>query len=457
MKKPVKKSSRENIYSLVGFGKVFRFTFIQTLKNKSFILVAVIMILMMAMMKPLMYLMTKSGESAKQRTEASLDNVEADKLTIYNETQFLFDTDMELAPMADSRPKDAVKNENVRFLNQDEASEEELLGALGAKDILVVIRAEGTGYKVNGIIADKSDITVKSLDRATEYVQERFEKIRQAQMKLDQTTIQSISSGVSTGSVLTENDYRNEKSYTMNSTEYNGLVVGFSLIVMIVTSLAATYIITSVNEEKQSKLAESLLVSVRPMALLMGKVVSMLCFVAATLVLGVIFAFISELVMEKALHLDLSNVGQGGINFAIFTSYGVKGMIIQVGEVLLALVSFGVLSGIMGSACAKIEDQQNASTTVMMLTMIGYFGAVMLGMNPDYGMISALVPPVSFFSAPAAYIGGRIGIGVLLGSFAIQIVLLIALVILAARTYRNLLLSDSSKPKLASIFAAAKY
>ena len=457
MKKPVKKSSRENIYSLTGFGKVFGFTLKQTLKNKSFIVVAIVMILMMGMMKPFMYLMTKSGENAKQRTEASLDNVEADKLTIYNETQFVFDQAMEIVPGTNDRPSGAVKNENIKFLNIDEGNEDDLIAALGPKDILVIIRGESAGYKVNGIIADKSDITVKSLDRATDYVQERFEKIRQAQMKLDQQTIQSISSGVSTGSVLSENEYKDEQNYTMSAPEYNGLVIGFSIIVMIVASLAASYIIASVNEEKQSKLAESLLVSVRPMALLMGKVISMLCFVAATIVLGVFCAFISEMIMEKAMHLDLSKIGQGGINFAIFTSYGVKGLVVQIAEILLALCSFGVLSGILGSACAKVEDQQNATTTVTMITMIGYLGAVMLGLKPDYGMISALVPPISFFSAPAAYLGGRVGLEIMLLSFAIQIVILVALVILAAKTYRNLLLSDSSKPKLASIFAAAKY
>ena len=53
-------------------------------------------------------------------------------------------------------------------------------------------------------------------------------------------------------------------------------------------------------------------------------------------------------------------------------------------------------------------------------------------------------------------IGGRINIGILLASYAIQVVLLVGLVMLSAKTYRNLLLSDSSKPKLAAIFKAAK-
>ncbi len=72
-------------------------------------------------------------------------------------------------------------------------------------------------------------------------------------------------------------------------------------------------------------------------------------------------------------------------------------------------------------------------------------------------LIGSLVPPFSFFMAPEAYVAGRISIGILLLSFAIQIAILIGLLVLGAKTYRNLLLSDSSKPKLAAIFAAAKH
>ena len=193
------------------------------------------------------------------------------------------------------------------------------------------------------------------------------------------------------------------------------------------------------------------------MALLMGKVLGMLSFVACTIILGVCCAYISELIMTRVMELDLSNLNQGGVNFAIFTSHGVKGMIIQVVEIFLALCSFGVLSGILGSACGKVEDQQNATTVVTTITMLGYMGAILISMKPEYATLSALVPPLSFFTAPAAYIGGRVGLEILLLSFAIQIAILIGLVILAAKTYRNLLLSDSSKPKLSSIFAAAKY
>ena len=155
-------NSRENIYSLVGFGKVFRFTFQQTIKNKSFLTVAIVMILMMGLIKPLMYVMAKSNQSsAEKMMSASLENIEADKLYILNETDFVIDKEMQKVPSMGKTKEGTVKSENVVIYNKGEADEEKLLDGLTSKDILVIIRPEASGYKVNGIIADSTDVKIE--------------------------------------------------------------------------------------------------------------------------------------------------------------------------------------------------------------------------------------------------------------------------------------------------------
>ena len=449
--------SRENIYSLKGFGKVFRFTLKQTLKNKGFMITAVMMILMMACMKPMMYGFTKSGMNAAQESMGSkLAEIEADKMYIYNETDYSMDKSVFTPDLGKPQEK-GLRIDNVKVYNKSESSEEQLLKELGAKDVLVVIRTETQKYTVNAIVSDSSEVTVKSMDTAADYVQIGFEDARKNQMKLDPATLKSLSSGVSTGSILTETEMRAEADKTMSLREFGAIIMGFALIIVLVSSLSSSYIIASVNEEKSSKLAESLLVSVRPMALLMGKIVGMLSFVIGTILLGVIGSAISDYIMKNVANADMSIVNANtGINLGIFTSYGVSGLLVLLVEVLIALASFGVLSGIMSAACSKTEDQQNATSVVMMLTMVGYLLSMVMGMQDKNVEILSLVPPVSYFMAPVSYIGGRINIGILLASYAIQVVLLVGLVMLSAKTYRNLLLSDSSRPKLAAIFQAAK-
>ena len=451
----MKQNSRENIYSMTGFGKVFRFTLAQTLKNKGILVPAIIMIVMMALMKPMMYFFAGSGSKASDSMNASLRDIEAEKMCVYNETEVPISL-MDLVTDPGTPEDKGLKADNISFVESGAIEEAKLIGELGPKDILIIINTDPKGYKVNGIISDNSEVEVRSLDKATEYVETIFEDVRKKNMGLDDDTLKALS-GVSTDGVLTEKDYKSEQEKTMGRNEYSGIMIAFAMIVLIVSSLASSYIVASVNEEKSSKLAESLLVSVRPMALLLGKIVAMLIFIFGTILMGVILSMVVEKIMVSAFHVDFSAAAQGNtFNMAIFTGYGVVGFVILVAELMLALCSFGVLSGILGSSCSQTEDQQSATTIVMMLSMVGYVASMYGGMNDDLIMPFSLIPPISCFTAPVAYIGGRIGIEILLASFVIQVVVLVALVILAAKTYRVLLLSDSSRPKLASILAATK-
>ena len=456
MTKSLKPNNKENIYSLNGFGKVYRFTFKQTLKNKGFLIAAVAMILMMGLMKPFMYILSRTGDNATASKESSLSTIEAEKLYILNESDFVIDKDRAIAPTTGDADAKTVKRENVTVYNKGESTEESLIGQLSPKDILVIIRLEADDYMMNGIISDNSEVSIRSLDRATEYVGKVFYSEREKQISLDESSLKSLGGGISTEETISSKEFIEEKDFTLTTNEYKGLLMGFSLIIMIVAALSSSYIIASVNEEKQSKLAETLLVSVRPMALLLGKVLGMLTFVMGTILCGVLMSYVSDFIMTNLMKLDTANLGQAGINLAIFTGYGVKGVIIFLAEILIALLAFGLLSGIMGSSCSKSEDQQNATTIVTVITMVGYFVTIYFGTKADFSMIGSLVPPISFFLAPSAYIAGRIGLGVFLGSCAIQIAIVIGLLMLGAKTYRNLLLSDSSSLKLQSVFAAAK-
>lgn len=58
------KNEKENIYSLKGFDKVFKFTLAQTFKNKAYIISFVSFVIMMALMGPIQYFSAKSSSNA---------------------------------------------------------------------------------------------------------------------------------------------------------------------------------------------------------------------------------------------------------------------------------------------------------------------------------------------------------------------------------------------------------
>jgi ABC-type Na+ efflux pump permease subunit len=267
-----------------------------------------------------------------------------------------------------------------------------------------------------------------------------------------------IFSGVSTSSVVEESNYVAEANRTVSQMNYMFYMLGFAMIIFIVISMSNSYIITSVTEEKQSKLVESLLVSVRPMALLMGKICGMMSYVVMLLVCGVIGSNISNAVMKNVFSISESEFNNKGFNFSIFKDFGVFGAVCLLLSIVLGFLAFGTVSGLFGSTCNKTEDIQDATGNVMMITMFSYFIAIGIGVaDMDIlNVIASLVPPLSFFTAPVAYVTGRIGIAVLIVSYIIQILLIIGIMMLSAKSYRNLLLSDSTTPKLRTIFKSAK-
>ena len=455
---------RENIYSMKGFKKVFGFTVRQTFKNRGYLVSFIIFVLVMTFMGPIQYMGQRAGQGAAESgLEYSPTKIEVDNVYIYNQTPVSLD---EKAVEDLYKTKDELKKENINkekltiynLAQVGEISEDELLDGLKEKDVAVVISLDQEGYHIKSVMADESKVELDDADKIAEVINNDFDEKRLSDSDVSDDDIKMIFSGVDKGGVLSESDLKSEEQKTVGRQNYMFYMLGYSIIIFIVVSMSSSYIITSVTEEKQSKLVENLLVSVRPMALLMGKVIGMMSYVVLVLVCGAIGSNISNYVMKNVFDITNEEFGGQGFNFSIFKDFGISGGIILLVSIVLAFIAFGTISGLFGSTCNKTEDIQNATGNVMTVSMVCYFAAIASGAidNNIVSLVGAIVPPLSFFTAPVAYVTGRISLPLLLLAFVLQIALIVFLVMLSAKSYRNLILSDSTTPKLKTIFKSAK-
>ena len=458
-------NKRENIYSLEGFSKVFRFTMSQTFKNKGYLVSFVAFVLVMSLMGPIQYFGQHFGESsAEESISYNPSNVSIDKLYIVNsvspeltidDVQDLYNVDSE-DEENDGLTKDKIEIKSVA--DDADQGEQAVLDSLGKKEAAIFIAPSETGFKISGILSKDSEVEVDDIDGATEVVKDTFEKVRLEKCDVSDEDVEMIFKGIDTSSVVEESDYISEENKSISRLNYMFYMLGYSMIVFVVISMSTSYILTSVTEEKQSKLVESLLVSVRPMALLMGKICGMMSYVVLLLGAGVIGSNISNQVMKNVFNISESEFSNRGFNFSIFKDFGVTGAVALLLSIVLAFLAFGIIAGLFGSTCNKTEDIQDATGNVMMLSMLSYFAAIGIGAvdNEVANVIAAVVPPFSFFTAPVSYVTGRIGIAVLIFSYVLQIAVIFGILRLSAKSYRNLLLSDSTTPKLKTIFKSAK-
>jgi len=238
---------------------------------------------------------------------------------------------------------------------------------------------------------------------------------------------------------------------------------GYAIVVMMLCLLSASYVIRAVIEEKGSKLIELLLLSVKPLALLTGKILAAMVYTFGTL-LAMVCAWAGSLVITAMIF------GSGSVSGILEVISGVLpalqtdpvhllglGAVLLI-SLLLGYLTMSMLGGLSGACCSSIDDMGSASGTVTMVTMAGYLAACVVSAIPGSGVahFSALCPVLSMFCAPVQYAQGNISFWVLLLSWVIQAALAAGLAWLAARVYADLIIYRGNRVKLKQLLAMAR-
>ena len=244
--------------------------------------------------------------------------------------------------------------------------------------------------------------------------------------------------------------------------DFDGLFAvqyGYSIFVLFTCVFSSAYIIRSVIEEKASKLVETLMVSVRPLALILGKILAVMTYIFGLFVLMIGGVIVSYYVCGQ--FMDVSGIG------SVFAGMGIttESMRLTFGTVIVVLVSllisymmYSIISGISGTCCSNMEEVEGANMTVTLIIMTGYLvSCVTVAFdNAVVSHIIALVPVVSTFCAPVQYVLGNISLAVLILSWIIQLVILLALAAFCTRVYRELIMYKGSRIKWRRLLTMAK-
>ena len=255
---------------------------------------------------------------------------------------------------------------------------------------------------------------------------------------------------------IAEADLREAEEETEADSTGNYLV-GFacSVLVFMLISFSTSFIVKAVAEEKNSKLVEVLMISVKPLALVAGKILAALVLV----IVGAAASGIGLFLSRKGLLLLGYDGGSAvaGIGQAL-KGLNAGGILVMLVSLILGYLSFAVMSGISGAACSTITDSDQASSTVMVIAMIGYITGAATGfLGESTGMtIVSCIPFISPFVAPARYMNGVLPFWALPVSWVLQAVTLWLLAKLCAGVYGALIFHRGERVKTKQILRMAK-
>lgn len=401
---------------LSGTGQVYRFTLSQLLKSRANRVTLIIMVLLAAVSMPLTALL--GGETPETSDTAGLTSVRVD-----NRTDLVLD-----------------------FSGDAYWADTDFSADAGEPDAVVTVTGDETGYQVAVVGSEAADAGELSQLAETARQAVRDACLRAAGLSSRQLEALTASTG--------EEDSHEDGFWVQ---------YGYSILAMILCLMSASYVIRAVVEEKDSRLVELLLVSVKPMALLAGKILAVMAFTFGWLLAmlagfgvscGLTAGLMGPGVLQKQLSGLLAAVPR--VQEDLWQAAGV--LLVLLVSLGLGYLTMSLIGGVAGACCSGMEEAGEAAGPVMLLTMAGYLASFVVGAVPSgpVAVFSTLCPVVSIFCAPVQFAGGNVSFWLVLASWAIQAAVIWGLLTLASRVYAGLIVHRGSRVKLRELMSMAK-
>lgn len=401
---------------LSGTGQVYRFTLSQLLKSRANRVTLIIMVLLAAVSMPLTALL--GGETPETSDTAGLASVRVD-----NRTDLVLD-----------------------FSGDAYWADTNFSADAGEPDAVVTITGDETGYQVAVVGSEAADAGELSQLAETARQAVRDACLQAAGLSSRQLEALTASTG--------EEDSHEDGFWVQ---------YGYSILAMILCLMSASYVIRAVVEEKDSRLVELLLVSVKPMALLAGKILAVMAFTFGWLLamlagLGVSCGLTAGLMGPGVLQKQLSGLlaAVPRVQEDLWQAAGV--LLVLLVSLGLGYLTMSLIGGVAGACCSGMEEAGEATGPVMLLTMTGYLASCVVGAvsSGPVAVFSTLCLVVSIFCAPVQFAGGNVSFWLVLASWAIQAAVIWGLLTLASRVYAGLIVHRGSRVKLRELMSMAK-
>lgn len=418
--------------SLSGTRQVFSFTLTQMCKSRGNLVSLVILLVLMVVSMPAMTFF-------QQRTGGG-EETESDLPALVN---LVDESDLSLT----SAVKQLPEWSGVTLVPEEEAeAQATVTGSLPAYTITVTGSASGDALRA----------LEESLRQAVENL-----RLQAAGLTAEQLAI--LDGGLQIHTPQTDDAAVDEEPIVVDVDDDMSnfwLQYGYSIAVMILCLMSASYVIRAVIEEKSSRLVELLLVSMEPMALLLGKVLAAMVYVLGLLAVlaagwGISLAVTAAIFGGEAVTSITSGIA--GL-IPLIQEQGVWAVAVVLISLTLGYLTMSLLGGLSGASCSQMEEMNAASGAVMTLTMAGYLASCVVSALPGKGvaLLSTLCPVLSLFCAPVQYLKGAVSLPWLLVSWLIQLVLVVALAWLSGRVYARLIIYNGKRLNWRQILTMAR-
>lgn len=442
---------------LKGFNKIFAFTFFQHIKGKAYKTTTLAIALALFLIPVAIFGAIEIFGSDEEGGETEIPSVD---MTSIERLYIVDDTDDDRADMSalplllqQSGINTKLKSYGDDFEDARKAAEKD------DNALILYTQKDGELYTTTVIIPDDSKITEDEAYTFQIYLDQYL-------YALDVTY---------NGDIIDEEPAIDDEEVYIDeeeTEEEENLSLAFMIVsylnVMILYFFVLAYgqsVANSVVMEKSSKLMETFLISVKPMAMILGKLLAITFAGVLQFVLWVV-----SLILGVAGGIGLVNVINPDADLAIVNilemirdmtagMFSVGNCLLAVVMVIVGLLLYCSLAGIGGALAGKSEDLASTNVVFTMVLVVSFLVCIYTGtLNGDVDAAPWLdwIPFTAVMLTPAKALLGTISIWRSLASLAIMVATTLAVTFAAGKLYKMMVLYKGDLPKPAMILKMLK-
>lgn len=432
---------------LSGWKDVFSFTLGQTLKSKAFIASFIIMAVLALAASPVMSMLSSASEENDEYTIT--------KIYVYDETG-IFDADITRTMLSAEGWKVEISASGAA---KDSQGYEELAAAVDETEtsaVLLFVTREEWSVEMLLEYSGNGDASGTEISAFEEVLYTAFEESRYNSLGIDASQREILSAEVVTNIAHadSEGNIELDEDTSISDFEY-WFVYALLFIGMMICMMVGSQVANAIIVEKSSKVVEYLLTSIKPLAIIVGKVLAMLCVVMTEIVgLIVVFAVSNAVTGQKTGENVLAQL----ISPEVLGALNPLNIILGLLFIALGMIFYATLAGLAGATVSRMEEAGEGLVmfTVSMLAGV-YIGIAAAGSllgagdNP-FAIFAMLFPLSSPFLMPGAILIGKAQAWIIVAAFALILVLIVLLFAFVARVYEALIVYNGNRIGLKQLF-----
>lgn len=452
-----------------GWREVFAFTFQQSVKQKSYVIFIVVFAVIALLYSPVMTLF-QQYQQIKEKKFA------VEELVIFDESGLDIDySDM----FEDKKYKkvNIVANPTEDYETWKKQLEE------GKNDVAMLVKIDYEEEKntFHFLFVQGKNLSISELDKQTfadafceffEQAKRKAVDITKEQSTFIEQEIERETKKLSeTGEVVEK-----EEDEGISMTDYV-VILALLMVCMLMITMSGNQIALAIVTEKSTRVLEYLVLNVRPLALIVGKLLAILvtstiqmatvgfCYMASPMVGNMIVPTLSKWLFGAAYTAQEATVStEESMAMTLQMIHGIRMeyVFLALLFLMLGIIMFGIIAGLSGASVSKMDEMTEAMTLFQALLIVGCYTDMFLcvfqitgKVNPNFVRFLSICPVTSPFLVPANLLLGKMSWGLIVTSFLVMLLVIALLFALTAKVYEAMIFYNGKTLKIKDILALA--